>query len=107
MPKLTRMSARFIYRAIRKRGPMFAVSFALLFTGLAVAQYLFVRHGVYNSAQQQLLQWADQVAAEIGYEDKWNLQAYRQSSDVRAPNTLVFTSDGILIETTGFIPRLI
>jgi len=101
------LSARFIYRVIRKRAPLFAVVFALLFTIIAVAQYLFVRHGVYKSAQHQSRQWADQVADEIGYKGKWDLSAYRQSADVRAPSTLVFTSDGIVIETKGFIPGLI
>lgn len=100
-------SVKFIYRVIRKRAPMFAVVFALLFTFIAVAQYLFVRHGVYKSAELQLQQWADEVAAEIAYKAKWDLTAHRQSEDVQAPHVFVFTSDGIVVETTGFIPGLI
>lgn len=100
-------SAKFIYRVIRKRAPMFAVVFALLFSIIAVAQYLFVRHGVYKSAELQMQQWADEVAAEIAYKDKWDLMAYRQSEDVQAPHVFTFTSDGIVVETTGFIPGLI
>jgi hypothetical protein len=100
-------SAKFIYRVIRKRAPMFAVVFALLFSIIAVAQYLFVRHGVYKSAELQSQQWADEVAAEIAYKDKWDLMAYRQSDDIQAPHVFTFTSDGIVIETTGFIPGLI
>ena len=100
-------SAKFIYRVIRKRAPMFAVVFALLFSIIAVAQYLFVRHGVYKSAELQLQQWANEVAAEIAYKDKWDLTAHRQSEDVQAPHVFVFTSDGTVIETTGFIPGLI
>ena len=100
-------SAKFIYRVIRKRAPMFAVIFALLFTVIAVAQYLFVRHGVYKSAELQLQQWADQVAAEIAYNGKWDLTAHRQSGDIEAPHVFVFTSDGIVVETTRFIPGLI
>jgi hypothetical protein len=100
-------SAKFIYRVIRKRAPLFAVIFALLFSIIAVAQYLFVRHGVYKSAELQSQQWADQVAMEIAYTDKWDLTAHRQSEDVQAPHVFVFTSDGIVVETTGFIPGLI
>lgn len=86
---------------------MFAVVFALLFTIIAVAQYLFVRHGVYKSAEVQSQQWANEVAAEIAYKDKWDLTAHRRSEDVQAPHVFVFTSDGIVVETTGFIPGLI
>jgi hypothetical protein len=100
-------SVKFIYRVIRNRAPMFAVVFALLFTFIAVAQFLFVRHGVYKSAELQLQQWADQVDAEIAYKDKWDLMAHRQSDDVKAPRVFVFTSDGTVVETTGFIPGLI
>ena len=75
-------STKFIYRVIRKRAPMFAVVFALLFSIIAVAQYLFVRHGVYKSAELQSQQWADEVVAEIAYKDKWDLMAYRQSDDI-------------------------
>jgi hypothetical protein len=100
-------SAKFVYRVIRRRAPIFAVVFALLFTIIAVAQYLFVRHGVYRSAELQLQQWADQVEAEIAYKDKWDLVAHRQSEDVEAPHVFVFTSDGIIVEALGFIPGLI
>jgi hypothetical protein len=100
-------SAKFIYRVIRKRAPMFALVFALLFTIIAVAQYLFVRHGVYKSAELQSQQWADQVAMEIAYKDKWDLMAYRRSEDIEAPHIFTFTSDGIVIDTSGFIPGLI
>jgi uncharacterized protein YuzE len=100
-------SARFLYRVIRKRAPMFALVFALLFSIIAVAQYLFVRHGVYKSAELQLQQWTDQVVTEIAYKDKWDLTAFRQSEDIEAPHVFVFTSDGIVVETTGFIPDLI
>lgn len=100
-------STKFIYRVIRKRAPMFAVVFALLFSIIAVAQYLFVRHGVYKSAELQSQQWADQVATEIAYKDKWDLMAYRRSEDIEAPHIFTFTSDGIVVDTSGFIPGLI
>ena len=100
-------SAKFVYRAIRKRAPMFAVVFALLFTIIAFAQYLFVRHGVYKSAELQLQEWADQIAKEIAYKDKWDLTAYRQSEEIKAPHVFVLTSDGVVVETTGFIPGVI
>jgi hypothetical protein len=100
-------SPGFVYRAIRKRAPLLAVAFAILFTAIAVAQYLFVRHGVYKSAEVQLHQWADQVVAEIAYKGRWDLSAHRQSGDIEAPHVFVFTSDGIVVETVGFIPGLI
>ena len=100
-------SAEFVYRVIRKRAPMFAGAFALLFTFIAVAQYLFVRHGVYKSAELQSLQSADQVAAEIAYKDKWDLTAHRQSADIQALHLFVVTSEGVVVETSGFIPGLI
>jgi hypothetical protein len=104
---IDRFSAKFIYRVIRKRAPMFAVVFALLFSIIAVAQYLFVRHGVYKSAELQLQQWADAVAKEIDYKDKWDLKAYRQSEEIEAAHILTFTSDGTVIDTVGYIPRMI
>jgi len=100
-------SRNFVYQVIRKRVPLFATVFALLFTIIAIAQYLFVRHGVYKVAHHQMRQWSEQVAAEIGYKTNWDLTAYRQSASVQAPSTLVFTSDGIIIETKGFIPGLL
>jgi hypothetical protein len=106
-PSTDDLSAKFIYRVVRKRAPMFALVFAVLFTTIAVAQYLFVRHGVYRSSELQLQQWADQVATEIGYKDKWDLTAFRQSEEIQAPHVFVFTSDGTVVETVGFIPTLI
>ena len=106
-PATDGFSAKFIYRVIRRRAPMFAVVFALLFSIIAVAQYLFVRHGVYKSAELQSQQWADQVATEIAYKDKWDLMAYRRSEDIEAPHIFTFTSDGIVVDTSGFIPGLI
>ncbi len=100
-------SVKFIYRVIRRRGPAFAMVFALLFTILAVAQYLFVRHGVYRSSEMQSQRWADQVATEIAYKDKWDLTEYRQSEEVQAPHIYVVTSGGTIVETVGFIPGLI
>ena len=100
-------SAKFIHRVVRNRAPMFAVAFALLFTIIAVAQYLFVRHGVYRSAELQLLQAADQIAAEIAFKDKWDLTAHRQSADIQALHIFVVTSEGVVVETSGFIPGLI
>ncbi|MGA2555190.1 MAG: ATP-binding protein [Verrucomicrobiota bacterium] len=100
-------SAKFVYRVIRRRAPTFAVIFAGLFTILAIAQYLFVRHGVYKSSEIQSQRWADQVATEIDYKDKWDLTAHRQSEDVQAPHIYVFTSGGTVLEMTGFIPGLI
>ena len=101
------LSAKFIYRVIRERAPMFALVFAVLFTIIAIAQYIFVRHGVYKASELQLQQWAGQVANEIDYKEKWDLTAYRQSEDVQAPHVFVFTTDGIVVETGGFIPGLI
>jgi hypothetical protein len=107
LPATDDFSAKFIYRVIRRRAPMFAVVFALLFSIIAVAQYLFVRHGVYKAAELQSQQWADQVATEIAYKDKWDLTAYRRSEDIEAPHIFTFTSDGIVVDTSGFIPGLI
>jgi prepilin-type N-terminal cleavage/methylation domain-containing protein len=100
-------SWKFVYRVIRKRAPAFAVAFACLFTIIAVAQYLSVRHRVYKTAEVQLQRWADQVVAEIAYKDKWDLTAHRRSGDIQAPHVLVFTSDGTVVDTIGFIPGLI
>jgi hypothetical protein len=106
-PATDGFSAKFIYKVIRRRAPMFAVVFALLFSIIAIAQYLFVRHGVYKSAELQSQQWADQVATEIAYKDKWDLMAYRGSEDIEAPHIFTFTSDGIVVDTSGFIPGLV
>lgn len=99
-------SIDFVFKVVRKRGPTFAATFAILFTVIAIAQYLFVRHSVYKSSEAQLHQWASEAAAEIGYKDRWNLTAHRQSEEIETPHLFVFTSNGIIVETTGFIPGL-
>lgn len=102
-----RLSAKFIYSVIRKRAPMFALVFAALFTIIAIAQYLFVRHGIYKSVEDQLSQSADQIVGEIAFKDKWNLSEYRNTADDPAPSVFVFTSEGLLLETSGFIEGFI
>jgi len=98
------LSPQFIYRVARKRAPRFAIIFAILFSAIAFSQYLFVQQGVYGSARRQMEQDAQEVSTEIGYKDHWNLTPFRSSEDVKSPHVFVFTTDGILIETTGYIP---
>jgi Putative DNA-binding domain len=99
-------SARFLYDVMRRRAPVFAIAFAVLFTVIAVAQYLFVRHGVYKSATEQSQRWADQVSAEIAYRERWDLAAHRQSAEIEAPHVFVVTSSGTTVDTVGYIPGL-
>jgi hypothetical protein len=101
------LSAKFIYKVIRKRAPTFAVIFAFLFSIIAIAQFLFVRHEVYRAARLQMQRWADEVAAEIDYKGKWDLKSYRQSEELEAPHIFTFTSDGTVVDTVGFIPGMI
>src|SRR5947208_3416272 len=94
-----KMTLRFVYRVIRRRIPLFASAFALLFTIIACVQFWVIRHAVYKSAEQQAGLWADQVAEQLAYKDKWELKEYRRSSDIQAPSVYVFTADGTVIET--------
>jgi hypothetical protein len=50
------MPKGFVYRVIRKRAPLFATIFAVLFTIIAVAQYAFVRRGI----------WSEEVSTTTG-----------------------------------------
>jgi hypothetical protein len=68
----------------------------------AAAQYLFLKHRLISLSRETLTEWAKQIEQEISYRDKWDLQGFRRA-DVVAPNFVVLTSDGFLIEVEGFV----
>jgi hypothetical protein len=55
--------------------------------------------------ERELSAWAAEVAAEIRYTGKWDLEGYRRAS-ITAPRWYVVASDGLIIDIEGFVPGL-
>ncbi len=104
-----RLKARFIFQLLRRRARRLFLSLAalaFLFAGIAVLQHWFVRAQLYRTTRQQLGLWAAEVAEEIAYKDKWDLEGYRRAS-IAAPSWYVITRDGLIIDIEGFTPGII
>jgi hypothetical protein len=103
------LKARYILQALRKRKGRLLVTLiglALIFSAVAVFQHWFVHRQVYQTTTQELSSWAEQIAGEIAYEDKWDLKGYRQAN-ILAPTWYVLTRDGLIIDIDGlFIPGI-
>ena len=100
------LRTRYVLQSLRKRSGRLLVAFvvlAIVFTGVALLQHWFVHWQVHRTTSLQLGSWAEQVAAEIDYRDKWDLKGYRQAS-IPAPAWYVLTSNGLLIDIEGFLP---
>jgi hypothetical protein len=96
-----------VLAALRRRLPLFATCFAVLFSALSGAQYLLTSFLTRSSIHGQLERDADQVVQQINYHDHWDLKEYRQSADIWAASFYVISADGTVIETKGFLPGLI
>jgi hypothetical protein len=91
----------------RRRGRLLLafVTMLLLFAGVAVTQHWFVHAQLYKTTKQELGAWAGEVADEIAFKDKWDLQGYRRAS-ITVPIWFVVTKDGLIVDSEGFIPGL-
>jgi hypothetical protein len=102
------LKARRVLQALRKRRGRLLIALiglALIFSGVAAIQHWFVHWQVYHTASQQLSSWAEQVADEIVYRDKWDLEGYRQAS-IPVPAWYILTRDGLIIDIEGFVPGI-
>jgi hypothetical protein len=82
------------------------LAFTVLFTAAALAQYYFVRAQLNSADESQLKGWITEIEKEIADHDHWDLLGFRRSS-VQAPNFYVIASDGLLVDTEGFVSGLI
>jgi len=102
------LKARSVFQALRKRRGRLLIALiglAVIFSGVAAIQHWFVHRQVYHTASQELSSWAEQVADEVAYRDKWDLEGYRQSA-IPVPAWYVLTRDGLVIDIEGFIPGI-
>jgi len=107
-PQKRHLKAQYVLQALRKRKGRLLVALiglALIFSAVALVQHWFVHRQVYQTTVQELSLWADQVADEIAYRDKWDLRGYRQAA-IPAPAWNVLTRDGLIIDIDGFIPGI-
>jgi len=91
---------------IRARAIRLALSFAVIFSCVAVAQFIYVRHQTYRTIRSELQDWANELAAAAVSEGKWDIQGYQNMAPL-VPNSYVVTSDGLLVDVEGFIRGLI
>jgi len=87
---------------IQKQTAVFSLLLAPLFTFIALLQMITVRHGAWSAMQKEQEAWANDIASEIAYTNRWNLRGYRNASIV-APAWYVITSNGIVIEIEGYV----
>ena len=95
---------RYFFQLFRKRIVPFAV-IGLVFVCLALCQHWFFHEQIYSTASQELASWAVQIADEIAFKTKWDLNGYRNAAPI-VPSWFVVTEDGFVIDIEGFIPDL-
>jgi hypothetical protein len=83
-----------------------ALVFAVLFTIVGVAQYWFLHWQLYQETKSDLTEQAENTRDLIAFEDTWNLQSYRQSTE-GPPIGLVMAQSGTLIDTQGYLRGMI
>jgi hypothetical protein len=89
----------------QKRAAIFAISLAPVFTTIAYFQTFMVRHEAWSAIRKEVDGWANDIGAEIGYTNDWNLKGYRNASIV-APGWYVIASNGLVIDIEGYIPGI-
>src|SRR5437879_5990491 len=100
----TRIALKRALHGIRKRASGFAL-LALVFLFVAEIQHSFVRHQIYETIASDLSSWANEIAREIAYVDRWDLKGYRQAS-VTVPSWYVVTKSGLIVDVEGLVPGL-
>jgi hypothetical protein len=93
-------------RSLRSLVAIVALVSALLFTAVAVGQYLFVIYQLHESREETLKSWAGELRDDIAFEDAWNLQGYRRSTE--GPDTyVILTATGAVVDTHGYLPGMV
>jgi len=93
-------------RSVKSLVGTVALISALLFTAVAVGQYLFLSYQLRQRTRDQLQGWADEMRQDIAFEDAWNLQGYRRTTG--GPDTyLVVADSGTVIDAHGYLPGML
>jgi hypothetical protein len=99
------LKARYVLQALLERKGRLLIALiglALIFSAVAVVQHWFVHRHVYRTRVQELSSWAEEIADEVAYKDRWDLKGYRQAT-ILAPTWSVSTRDGLIIDIEGLI----
>jgi hypothetical protein len=91
-------------RTLLRYGLLF---FALFFSVVAVAQYVFVRSQLYRTVSAELRTSAEESRREIAYDDHWDLAGFRRALTEAPSNYAVIANDGLLIDVEGLVPGLL
>ena len=75
-----RARAEQIILTIRRKAVVTTTLFALLFSAVAVAQWLFVRHQLYSAAWAESIESASRIAREIANTNGLDMQAVRNAA---------------------------
>jgi hypothetical protein len=76
---------------------------AILFTTVAAGQYLFLTHQLRQRTRDELRDLAEGMLEDIAFEDAWNLQGYRRTTE--GPDIyVVVTKTGTVVDTHGYLP---
>jgi hypothetical protein len=69
---------------------------APLFTFIAIAQTLFVRHEVQQPIIDEQKAWAEEINQQLAYTNEWKLDGYRNAV-LNIPGWFVITADGFVV----------
>ena len=83
-----------------------ALASALLFTAVAVFQYLFLSHQLRQRATDELSDLTDGMKQDIAFNDSWNLEGYRRTS-TGAGIYVVLAENGTLVDTEGYLKGMV
>ena len=83
-----------------------ALVFAVIFTIVGGVQYWFLRWQLDQETESGLRNLAEGVRHSIAFEDTWNLQGYRRTSE-GPEDFLLMAQNGTLIDAHGDLPGMI
>lgn len=99
-------SPSFLKTPTAKKIRLASLTFAILVTGCAIAQYWFIYWQTSKTAHQDFQMWADEVKRELREKGGWNLDKFRQA-DWSAPGAFLLTTNGLILDIEGFVPGFI
>ena len=81
--------------------------FAIFFSLVAFAQFLFVRSQLDRTISVELRRSANAIRREIAYKEKWDLAGFRRWLVDAPSNYVVMASNGLLIDVEDLVPGLL
>jgi hypothetical protein len=83
-----------------------ALAAAVMFTTLAVAQYLFLTHQLRRKTREDLQTSANVMSQNLGFENTWSLQGYRRTTT--GPDIYAIVSEtGTVVDVHGYLPGML